>query len=788
MEEEKKEEKVLSAFQKKLQQFQKGDKEQQLIQKEKELRELEKKLKKKEADLLKKQKDFEKTGVIPTESFESPTKTEIQSVHKTNIETKASSDSAHPVNVEIDTSEIQSLFVKSFDSLNKNINSQLNDYKKNIEESIGQLLTINQENIFNFIKDKLGKIKKEITDSETKIIKENKDTFDNFMKENKESMDNLIKENKETMNNLIQQPMTEINELKTKIDKMPITINQTISTLMSNYNPPQVVSQPIVSSDNQEEIQEKMQTMQEQTNATNALVNLNLQLSEKQLSLNQIEGELMKKEEELNKINRNINEGNEKHSNLLQSIDSASKELSEIHSQIKEALNELNEAKKNTKQIKAEIPQQYSNNVSSYPTYNSYENKNTTTVEENNNIQENNYNNVQEVQQEEQPVEAPITNEEQPIENEEKPVTDEYQQNYSEPQQEIEQPPNETNETIENPQPAPEEEKVFIPPTVADPNNPKLEEVRHKFERILSEAPPGTETEVVDSYLEKLSWPERNLIEIYSIGQNCKSIFAFNPFYTDAEEIEVDFDVKFPSFHSYINVSPYVYLSGGKYEEESSPSSIRFYRYRRIDKKQFSREALTPMNEARKYHATVYIPYSNEICAIGGTKIKSCEKYSIDNNEWSELPNLLSSRERASCCVYNENMLYVFFGFDRSKSHYITTIEKLNLKEPNQWESISVPGNQNFLKKQSFGLTFNEDKTGIIIIGGINASRKICKDIIEYNFEENKATMMETSSPISASFNEPMFKDMFNGLGYLYTENFSIIRFDPKTKEFIQVE
>ena len=167
--------------------------------------------------------------------------------------------------------------------------------------------------------------------------------------------------------------------------------------------------------------------------------------------------------------------------------------------------------------------------------------------------------------------------------------------------------------------------------------------------------------------------------------------------------------------------------------------------------------------------------------------MKSCERYNIANNEWTDLPNLSSSRERACCCVYNETFLYVFFGFDRSKSQYATTIEKLNLQEPELWEPINVPGNQGILKKQSFSLMFKNETT-ILIVGGLNASRKICREVVEYDFEQNEATAWDSYLPLYASFNDPVFTKSFNGAYYTYTENFTILKYLPESNEFIPVE
>ncbi|MCQ2818445.1 MAG: hypothetical protein MJ252_14350 [archaeon] len=633
-----------------------------------------------------------------------------------------------PINAKIDTSELQNMFRNILDNFNKNIQNKIDTYQRKVENAISNIPSSNQSgsnqsdsNINSQIQqqmDEISDLKNQISTSEERIM-------------------NLISQNNEYLTNLIQQQTTEINTLKIQISKIPTDISS--------------ISMPQNTSGNEEQM--------------SALNDLNIKLSEKQLTLNEIEGKIRQKEDELNRIEKDLEEKNEKHSGIISSIDSASKELFEIHSQIELAMNELNETKRQNESLKNE--NQFENNF-----------ENQSNIPRQIQKTEGGFNRARKLESKDVIItkdsygddKAIVLTNEEPIQQNEEPI------------QENEEPIQENEENIPNESP---EEYI---PEVADPNNPTLPEVIHKFKEISKHIDKGSSIEKIDASLETLSWPERNLIEVYSIGQNCKSIFAFNPFYSEPEEIEVEFETKFPSFHSYINVSPYVYLSGGKYEEESAPSSPNFYRFRRTDKKYFSKEDLAPMREGRKFHTIVYVPYSKEICAIGGTKMKSCERYSIDNNEWNDLPNLLNSRERSSCCVYNDTFLYVFFGFDRSKSHYITTIERINLEEPNIWESISVPGNQNFLKKQSFALLYDNEEKKVLIVGGLNASRKVCKDIIEYSFEENKATFQETALPVSASFNESGFTQLFNGSSYIYTENFMVLKFDSNSKEFISVE
>ena len=123
-------------------------------------------------------------------------------------------------------------------------------------------------------------------------------------------------------------------------------------------------------------------------------------------------------------------------------------------------------------------------------------------------------------------------------------------------------------------------------------------------------------------------------------------------------------------------------------------------------------------------------------------------------------PALRVSREKCSACLLNEKYLYVFFGFDRTKNKFETSIEKIFINDAMSWEAINLFGNQNIFKKQSCAcIPFDRDnQKGVIITGGINSLRNETKETVYINIDKNKAEVF-SPLPMNSSFTNVYFKN-----------------------------
>lgn len=310
-----------------------------------------------------------------------------------------------------------------------------------------------------------------------------------------------------------------------------------------------------------------------------------------------------------------------------------------------------------------------------------------------------------------------------------------------------------------------------------------------KFEQISLTLTEPTLKEKIQKIndISELTWEERNKIEMISIGYNTHSTFIYNPLSNEVKEVEFS-QFKFPTFHCFINLLPWVYISGGK--DSSSKDLNNFYKIRRTDQKSFETVDLAQMNEKRSNHSMIYYKQNNSLYVISGSKIKSCEKYSIDENNWSIIPSLNHSREKPGLCIYNDEYLYVILGYDRSVNKYVSNFERLKIKDNSSiWEIINVKGSQSLLKKQAL-CCYKNASSGIYLIGGVNALRNETKEILSYDFNTNSINQAKFSLNFNASFNQiEMIKledvSIFENIFFNFSENFEVVKFHEKNLNFI---
>jgi len=282
----------------------------------------------------------------------------------------------------------------------------------------------------------------------------------------------------------------------------------------------------------------------------------------------------------------------------------------------------------------------------------------------------------------------------------------------------------------------------------------------------------------------ELTWEERAKVEIMAINHKNNSVHIYNELSNKIEEVKVN--TKFPLHLSYINLPPYLYISGGKVNGKDTTSVKRL---QRIGQNEIKCDEISQLNTGRSSHCTVYVQNINSLIFISGSRIKSCEKYSLTKEKMESFPGLKVPREKCCACLLNEKYLYVFFGFDRTKNKFETSVERIFINDAMSWETIKIFGNENSLKKQNFScIPHQKDgKKGVIIVGGINSLRNETKEAIFIDIESNKAETFN-SLPINSTFSNSYFihfdkyscdNEMIN-----ISNEFNIIRFNSENNSF----
>ena len=288
-----------------------------------------------------------------------------------------------------------------------------------------------------------------------------------------------------------------------------------------------------------------------------------------------------------------------------------------------------------------------------------------------------------------------------------------------------------------------------------------------------------------------LTWEERGLTEFILFPQNSNYIYIYNIFLENKQKIDLDF--KTPFNFSYINIPPYVYLSGGlnlKYKELSL-----IYRFRRINKNEISFDIYSKLNIPRCSHSSIYIPFSDSIIFISGVNTSSCEELNIKTKIVKRICDLCYKRESCSPCLINDTDLYVFFGFNSDKNEYYSSIEKIDLRKKIKWELINIKinsSNMNIYEKQNLCCIPYKlnNKEGILLVGGSSNNCILTNDISFYFINSQSLTQINSKLSYLTSFTNQMFIDYgMENSDYLFNVSDSgvLIKFIKESGEFIYV-
>ena len=293
--------------------------------------------------------------------------------------------------------------------------------------------------------------------------------------------------------------------------------------------------------------------------------------------------------------------------------------------------------------------------------------------------------------------------------------------------------------------------------------------------------------EEFNNLFNSLTWEEKNYIEIIGLKLSDSNAIVYNQITGKIETF--DTKIKFPSHQSYINVLPYVYMSGGKVDNK--PIKL-IRRLRKIDD-DFLIEEVGNLKEARSHHSTLYIQSMDSLIFISGSKTKTCEKFNIGKKKIESFPSLKTSREKCGVSLINNEFLYVFFGFDRTKQKFETSVERININKCKSWEVLLIIGDQNVLKRHSMACipwNFNK-RNGIIITGGIGNLRNESDDSF-YIYLDSCNINKFNCLPFGCSFTNPIFLPLTLGIEskifYNVTNENKIVSFETNNFTFSGTE
>ncbi len=129
-------------------------------------------------------------------------------------------------------------------------------------------------------------------------------------------------------------------------------------------------------------------------------------------------------------------------------------------------------------------------------------------------------------------------------------------------------------------------------------------------------------------------------------------------------------------------------------------------------------------------HNHVLLSVQDRAVAIGGynrgsTALKKCERFDLENNMWTELPELNEERNFLSACAVGDRFIYVFGGTQLAERDRAETYETLDTEQPSSWTLLQISTSEGPCQSViRFGVgSVQMSKSEILIFGGLNENQ-----------------------------------------------------------------
>ena len=263
--------------------------------------------------------------------------------------------------------------------------------------------------------------------------------------------------------------------------------------------------------------------------------------------------------------------------------------------------------------------------------------------------------------------------------------------------------------------------------------------------------------------------PSKNQVVLYNVDKDCiiRKIINFSIFSGITH---------FLQDCAWVNNNNKLYILGGM-SDDSSSTKI-FLEYDPI------KDKMKRLPDSKYPHSkhSLFV-YNDQIYAIGGDKLE-CERYDINKNEWSILPNLSFQQIYPVLYVHND-ILYSFFGIDENIKK-TDNIQKLNLKNSKaRWQKVNYKRNKCNLCVYGCGIAkINENC--ILFLGGMD-DNGIRDNAIQFDFStltaKNTDFLLEEKAYFKDSILLKLSKKDFGNFSIEESNPFLKIKFQVNVKK-----
>ena len=190
------------------------------------------------------------------------------------------------------------------------------------------------------------------------------------------------------------------------------------------------------------------------------------------------------------------------------------------------------------------------------------------------------------------------------------------------------------------------------------------------------------------------------------------------------------------------------------------------------------------------YGVLLFGKKNNVIYLLGGNNQKNCEMYNLNNcasgysqknikKKWKSIPSLKEARQEFGALIYNDDFLYVFFGFSYIKGVNLNSIERMDINTHEKFETVYV---NEHITLSSIGCAIlndgSEDNSGggILLLGGFDGEKYIETSLI-FNPGQMKIRECDIIIPNISKHFQFLFHKETN---FVQTDNNLQIVFDMK--------
>ena len=260
------------------------------------------------------------------------------------------------------------------------------------------------------------------------------------------------------------------------------------------------------------------------------------------------------------------------------------------------------------------------------------------------------------------------------------------------------------------------------------------------------------EIKEINEYEENVEEEESSKGEIYQIVCNIvppqNQVVLYN---VDLDTI-IRKNIEFPKLagithfledSAWVNLNNKLYILGGT--DDFTKSTQIFLEY---DPKKNAIKRLPDSKYTHSRHSL--FAHNNQIYVVGGDRLE-CEKFDIDNNEWSVLPNLSFKQIYPVLYVHND-ILYSFFGIDENYKK-TDAAQKLNLKNNrSKWTRLTYKRNDCNLFLYGCGIA-KTNENSVLFLGGMD-DNGIRQDAIQFDFSNLTANKTDYIMESKAYFKD----------------------------------